>query len=147
MRDIKFKAKRVDNSRWIHGVSLIKFAPDDKEAQYFIPYKGRKCDALTDAKGQINRLDGVMVQRVHPKTICQFIGAKDANYREIYEGDIVRHGGSLYEIRYLPDYARFAGVKPGARAAVFSFRACTIVGNVFDNPHMMQEFYKDEEED
>ena len=144
MRQIRFRAKRVDNGRWLHGVSLINFAPDDKESQYFIPDRGKSCDALADADGEINRLDGMKVYRVQSKTICQFTGAEDANHREIYEGDIVNHAGKLYEIRYLRNYARFAGVKPGVRFAVFSFRSCTIVGNIFDHPRMLDEFYAKE---
>ena len=144
MREIRFRAKRVDNDRWLRGVSLINFAPDDKEGQYFIPSKGKSCDALADADGQINRLDGMTVYRVRPETIGQFIGAEDTNHREIYEGDIVKHAGKLYEIRYLRQYARFAGVKPGVRFAVFSLKASTIVGNIYDNPKMMKEFYAKE---
>ena len=54
MIQIRFRAKRVDNGKWLHGVSLISFAPDDKESQYFIPSKGKSCDALADADGEIN---------------------------------------------------------------------------------------------
>lgn len=145
MRQIRFRAKRVDNDRWLHGVSLISFAPDDGESQYFIPDRGKSCDALANADGEINRLEGMTVYRVQPKTIGQFIGAEDTNHREIYEGDIVEHAGKLYEVRYLRHYARFACVKPGVRFAVFSLKASTVVGNVYDNPTMMKDFYSEKE--
>ena len=53
MRQIRFRAKRVDNGKWLHGYSLLSLSPDDKEAQYFIPSKGKSCLTQWCAPGRI----------------------------------------------------------------------------------------------
>lgn len=73
MRDIKFRGERADG-KWVYGY-LVK---DDCE--YLI---GADVDSMFD---------------IIPKTVGQFTGLTDKNYKEVYEGDIVKahyfHEGS-----------------------------------------------------
>lgn len=71
MREIKFKAKRLDNGEWcegdlVHSTSYVGISyPSDEFS------------------------DVPIVHRVDPSTVCQFTGEKDMNGDNIYVGDII----------------------------------------------------------
>ena len=70
-REIKFKAKRLDNGEWIEG-----------DLVHSTNYIGI---------GQISRVfpDTRVVHRVDPNTVCQFTGRVDKDGKELYENDII----------------------------------------------------------
>lgn len=71
IKDIKFKAKRLDNGEWVEG-DLI-------HSTSYIGI-GYPSDEFSDVP---------IVHRVDPSTVCMFTGLKDKNGTPIYEGDIV----------------------------------------------------------
>lgn len=74
MREIKYKAKRLDNGEWCEG-SLIRSTVGIKERAYIVD--------------NFSSMSDYSVIGVDPKTVCQFTGLKDCNGNEIYEGDII----------------------------------------------------------
>ena len=74
VKNIKFKAKRLDNSEWVEG--------------YFY----QECDntyIIEDRQGE-SMLNRNHLYEVDPSTVCQFTGLKDCEGREVWKGDILQ---------------------------------------------------------
>ena len=120
--NIKFKAKRLDNGKWVEG-DLIH-----KETYVCIGYLSSEIHNIT------------RVQRVDPSTVCQFTGLKDCEGKEIWEGDILE-GESKSEVVYTKGTFTISFI--GYNKRVFSYPLCyyikedgtvdgKVIGNKFD---------------
>ena len=136
MRDIRFRAKRKDTGEWISGSTLARF-DTDSGSLYFMPRSQSKCWASADDNGNITDMECTFFH-VDQETVEQFIGTQDAYGEDIFENDIVKHNDKLYVIRYLSHLARFIGKSNNSIFSVFSFKHSIIVGNIHDNPEMME---------
>lgn len=77
MRDILFKAKRIDNGEWVEGSYL-------------------NCKGATTCKHYIRTFDdewGVEWVEVDETTICQYTGLNDNHGNKIWENDVVEFLG------------------------------------------------------
>ena len=81
MREILFKAKRLDNGEWVEG-SLIVLDADS--GYYFItePYQSASTLPVRDLIYNHTYL-------VDANTICQYTGLTDKNGNKIWENDVV----------------------------------------------------------
>lgn len=148
MREILFKAKRIDNGEWIEGYLF-----DDGmlgEKRMFIgklviaPYKGPIRGKWTVIANGFDEVD--------PDTICQFTGLCDKNGNRIWENDILMaHLDESY-----PEDATYETAEWGVAGWVaheigstdreylneFDLENFEVVGNIFDNPELLQEEHK-----
>ena len=144
MREILFKAKRVKNGEWIEG-SLIDLDIDSGYCYIVPPYK----QASTLPIGFLIT-DGM--ELVIPETLCQFTGLCDKNGKKIWENDILMaHLDESY-----PEDATYEAVEWGVAGWVgheansidrqyideFDLEHYEVVGNIFDNPELLQEEHK-----
>lgn len=143
MREIKFRAKSL-NGTWECGELHIKNCR--------IPH------IHTDVRATIN---------IDPNTVGQFTGLYDKNGREIYEGDILRKS-TFYDndftetyldrdtigvVRILPscgtticdcivyetdDPYKEKKMKERIKRAHVVGKRCEIIGNIHDNPELME---------
>ena len=139
MREILFKAKRIDNGEWVEGYYL--------RDQYYhrsgkdIIFYQKDSDWFT-----------VYTNIIDPKTLCQFTGLCDKNGKRILENDILMaHLDESY-----PEDATYETVEWGVAGWVaheansidrqyldeFDLEHFEVIGNIFDNKELLQEEYK-----
>lgn len=75
--------------------------------------------------------------------LMQYIGLKDRNGKDVYEGDILEIGGTYYAIEYSEVNGMYTlvdvhGVNYGA-VCEFAISRMEIVGNLYENPELLKE--------
>ena len=98
MREIKFKAKRIDNNKWVYGKGLIQqdnnvWIVNNSKISINFDYKHNSNKDLLETK--VNTIE------VKPETVCQFTGMQDKNKKDIYENDkFIVENGDICIIKY-----------------------------------------------
>lgn len=117
MREIKFKAKRLDNGEWVLG-----------DLHLNTPYPHIHFGFGNRAK-------------IDTDTIGQFTGLHDKHGKEIYEGDIVRFDNHLQGVsKVLYDSGQYT-VESKNYSTALTYRIAfhtIIIGNIHDNPELLK---------
>lgn len=136
MREILFKAKRIDNGEWVEGYYVKKY--DLLGKRHLILYVD-------------NYVRWVCVE-IDPETLCEFTGRCDKNGKRIWENDILMaHLDESY-----PEDTTYETIEWGVAGWVtheansvdrqyldeFDTEHFEVVGNIFDNKELLQEEYK-----
>ena len=130
MREILFRAKRIDNGEWIEGLPSCDINGNLTE---FEVYRGFANCEIAD---------------VDSETVCQWTGLTDKNNRKIFEGDICKiHSGPIDEedgclsVEWDEGDARFALYGEGLTVDFGNYHGheCEVIGNIFDNPDLLPE--------
>lgn len=146
MKEILFKAKKIDNKEWIESGSIIQFL-DNGVRSVYMPQFNTKCicthDDITD---DILEFTNCRFCKVDPEIVCRYTGLTDKNGKKIWENDIcIVHRNNDEEDEYFivkwdNKYARF--ILEGDIITVdFDYLygyECEIIGNTFDNPELLE---------
>ena len=135
MREIKFKAKRIDNDNWVYGDLVHDIAEHNAP---------RIC---IDREYSTGTTFVANAPRVNYKTIGQYTGLTDKNGKEIYEGDILK-----IHIPIIPNTKPFYGFVGYGRANFCLFdkygmqrakldtiskEEMEVIGNIYDNKELI----------
>ena len=147
MRDILFKAKRIDNGEWVEGWLFDDGFIDSK--RYFV-----ESIVIVDYKGNVYEkfeILGTCFNEVFPETICQYTGLTDKNGNKIWENDVVRstikterkakvvygdfncnccHGVYGWTFESIGEYSEICDIRRAETVEV--------IGTIFDNPELME---------
>lgn len=123
MRVIKFRGKRIDNSKWVYG-DLVS--------------NSWGCYIITHFSIQNDKIVSSIEAQVLPETVGQFTGLKDKNGKEIFEGDIVKDG-------WIEDNFGIVEFKEGSFDLGLSYseyiseqyQDSEIIGNIYENPELL----------
>lgn len=139
MREILFKAKRLDNGEWVEGYYVYC-----RKRHYILP-------VLNKAIGFDEREDEWV--EADPNTICQYTGLTDKNGKRIWENDIISISAYSY---YEPEDDYFGVVTYCEKDACWSLNnneKCGEIicecfgsyiteiinhGNISDNPELLE---------
>lgn len=136
MREILFKAKRIDNGEWVDG--------------YYTECRGETFIGIdTSSMFEIFCPPVIRWFKVDPETICQFTGLCDKNGKRIWENDILM----AHLDEYYPENVTYETVEWNVDGWVTHEAGCTdreyldefvlehfeVVGNIFDNKELLQE--------
>ena len=147
MREILFRAKRIDNGEWVEGGfhKHIKRTPcpigdslEDDDIAYLI---------IESGFSDWNIPKPLFSYQVDPETVGQYTGMKDIVGKRIFEGDILEFWQPEFDltdkswgiVRYFADedYPAFdietLNVDSNGLSYIMANCECEIIGNIHDN--------------
>ena len=135
MREILFRAKRIDNGGWVEGYFAIgKWYLDEKERYAILPI-----DLCFYPHCEINEWI-----EIDPETVCQYTGLKDKNGKRIWENDIVRIENSMDEgignIEFYGGMWYVDGEPSNSFHDIVEYDdgELEVIGNIFDTPELLK---------
>lgn len=142
-KDILYKAKRVDNGEWVCGLPIYK--------NYIRVFTEHEYE---DEDGRKTKYSTTKDYQVDPKTMCEFICLIDKNKNKIFEHDIVDYEDCPASDYYRETIIVNRGVIEFEDGAFFvtnretvemddlvykGVMECSVVGNIFDNPELLEK--------
>lgn len=143
MREILFRGKRVDNGEWMEG-DLIQ--------RRYKTYIHPKANSFRVSETGLSKL--IVLREVYPETVGQYTGLTDKNGKKIFEGDILQDKfGQIKIVDYSDEWGAFrtcfvralneegkiVATVGGASFVGTIWRKYEVIGNIHDNPELLEE--------
>lgn len=141
-----YRAKRLDNGKWVEGFYFCMTHPDGRHTHHFIIPLGADLSCGTP-------IEKIQIE-VDPSTICRCTGLRDKNGKLIWENDIVdghiKRGAAFLNCLVLWNEckARFdvramdCNFPMTQDEVVGDISICgfdyEVIGNTFDNPELLE---------
>ena len=124
MREILFKAKRLDNGEWVEGLPGYDIRGSIAEIE---SHKGF-CSCC--------------IYEIDPKTLCQYTGLTDKSGKKIWENDILELPDEYgyFKCEWEEDTARFVLSGDGLTVDFDNYWGyqVEVIENVFDNAGLLE---------
>ena len=124
MREILFRAKRIDNGEWVYGTPYQEY--NDFWGEWI--WKIQTKHPITNVP--------FMNLEVDKRTICQFTGLTDENNIKIFEGDILEWNPKEYGKEYF-ELVEWKYDLLGFREEDWG-QWCSVAGNIFENSKLLE---------
>lgn len=118
----KFRAKRIDNNKFVYGYLCFIYIDNEKHCKIYSPDDAMSYDCYTETLGKCT-------------------GLKDRNGQLTYEGDILDNISidEQYEVRWDEDTARFCCITDNEIYDFdnFDVTAFEVIGNIHENKELL----------
>lgn len=128
MREILFRGKLTDDSKWVYGCLLDKIygaVPAIMSEQ--------SVDDAFNLEFEYNH--------VKEKTVGQYTGMKDKNGKQIFEGDILKFSDcGIYPVWWDADFFTFGSCWFSDFDPLYKYdrNKIEVIGNIHDNPELLE---------
>ncbi len=125
-----YRGKRIDNGEWVEGYLSYPFCTEKGNESYYFYAKdslGFYCRCIVSAD-----------------TICQCTGLKDKNGKLIWENDVIRCNYETSIVKWEKSEWRIKWIDEAVWRRDLDYwvneskREVNVVGNIFDNPELLE---------
>ena len=144
MREILFRAKRIDNGEWVEGYYIYHIKRTICPIGDSVKPEDEQHVIMQDGFSDWNMPRNTVVFDIDPETVCQYTGLTDKNGKRIWENNIVRIKNSMDEgignIEFYGGMWYVDGEPSNSLHDIVEYDdgELEVIGNIFDNPELLK---------